>query len=190
MSIHTNFIKGSKNIIFIGLNATEEAVETGAVFCTRKNFWTILKSAGFINEFTGNGCDYPYSHMAHEVFVSGVNCNVHGGVGFTDMVDDINLTSKKSNDVVVTITHLNSLKTRLEASYPKKIALLGKRVADEFLKLDGELKKLWGKRDYGYLGSTNINGQQVSVFVVPFPETTPISIKDKADYYRAVLNFE
>jgi hypothetical protein len=51
MSIHTKFLIGKNGTVFNGLNATEEAVKIGSVFCTRVHFWKILKEAGLITSY-------------------------------------------------------------------------------------------------------------------------------------------
>lgn len=194
MSIHTKFLSGKNGIVFIGLNATEEAVEVGSVFCTRVHFWKILKEAGLIKEYTHNENNaYPYEHMAAEVFISGSLSKHSSGLGFTDMIDDDTMTSKKSNQVKVRSEHLESLRNRLMHAKPDKIVLMGKRVTEEFLRMDDTLKQIWNSRKtadnetaYNYLGETNFLGRNIKVFVVPFPETSPVA--DKHTYYKIVLN--
>lgn len=194
MSIHTKFLNGKNGIVFIGLNATEEAVQCGSVFCTRIHFWKILKDAGFIEEYTrDNNQTFPFEHMAPDVFISGVKSNYPDGLGFTDIIDDNAIIERNSKNVSVLSTHLESLQKRLIEAKPNKIVLLGKRVTEEFLRLDETLKNAWEKRKaknneavYTYLGITDILGREVKVYVVPFPETTPIAEKYK--YYESVLN--
>ena len=193
MSIHTKFLRGKNGIVFIGLNATAEAVQCGSVFCTRVHFWKILKDAGFINEYTkDNSQTFPFEHMAPDVFISGEKSNYPDGLGFTDIVDDNAIIERNSKNVRVLSTHLDSLKKRLIEAKPDKIVLLGKRVAEEFLKMDNTLKVAWASRRtkdneevYRYLGNTDILGREVKVYVVPFPETSPIAEKHK--YYKTVL---
>lgn len=193
-SIHTKFLTGKNGIVFIGLNATEEAVKIGSVFCTRVHFWKILKEAGLIKAYTQiEGNTYPYEHMAAEVFITGTLSKHSGGLGFTDMIDDDTITSKKSNQVKVLSEHLESLKNRLRQANPEKIVLMGKRVTEEFLRMDDTLKQIWNSRKtadnetaYDYLGETNFLGRNLKVFVVPFPETSPVA--DKHTYYKIVLN--
>jgi hypothetical protein len=193
MSIHTKFLAGKNGIVFIGLNATEEAVNIGSVFCTRVHFWKIIKGAGLITEFTRTEETYPYEHMAEEVFISGNLSAYPDGLGFTDMIDDNIVTSKNSNSVKVESSHLESLKDRLKNADPDKIVLMGKRVTDEFLKMDETLKQIWNTRKkegddkaYDYLGETNFLGRTMKVYVVPFPETSPVSNKDT--YYKILLS--
>jgi hypothetical protein len=194
MSIHTKFLVGKNGIVFIGLNATEEAVKVGSVFCTRVHFWKILKEAGLIKAFSSKIEEnkYPYEHMAIEVFISGTLSNHSRGLGFTDMIDDDTITSKKSNQVKVLSEHLESLKIRLKQANPDKIVLMGKRVTEEFLKMDKTLKPIWNSRKtadnetaYNYLGDTYFLGSKMKVFVVPFPETSPVA--DKHTYYEIIL---
>ena len=192
MSIHTKFLAGKNGIVFIGLNATEEAVNIGSVFCTRVHFWKILKDAGLISECTRTENTYPFEHMASEVFISGNLSAYPDGLGFTDMIDDNAITSKNSNSVKVESSHLESLKDRLKNADPDKIVLMGKRVTDEFLKMDETLKQIWKSRKneddeiaYDYLGETNFLGRTMKVYVVPFPETSPVSNKHK--YYEIIL---
>ena len=193
MSIHTKFLAGKNGIVFIGLNATEEAVNIGSVFCTRVHFWKILQDAGLIAEFTRTDEEaYPFEHMADEVFISGKLSKYPDGLGFTDMIDDDTITSKNSNSVKVESSHLESLKNRLKKADPNKIVLMGKRVTDEFLKMDETLKEIWRSRKnqdneiaYDYLGETNFLGRTMKVYVVPFPETSPVSNKDT--YYKIIL---
>lgn len=195
MSIQTKFLKGKNGIVFIGLNATAEAVKCGSVFCTRVHFWNILKDAGFIKKVTRNDKQtFPFEHMAPEVFISGVNSSYNDGLGFTDIIDDDSIIQRNSNQVKVLQEHLNSLRERLVKAEPQKIVLLGKRVTKEFLRLDQSLEKAWKERNgknneevYRYLGNTDIDilSREVKVYVVPFPETTPISEKHK--YYESVL---
>jgi hypothetical protein len=194
MSIHTKFLAGKNGIVFIGLNATEEAVNIGSVFCTRVHFWNILKGAELITEFTRTEEEtYPYEHMADEVFISGNLSAYPDGLGFTDIIDDNTITSKNSNSVKVESSHLESLKNRLKKADPDKIVLMGKRVTDEFLKMDESLKQIWKSRKnedneiaYDYLGETNFLGRTMKVYVVPFPETSPVSNKDT--YYKIILS--
>jgi hypothetical protein len=193
MSIHTKFLTGENAIVFIGLNATEEAVKIGSVFCTRVHFWKILKDAGFIKEYTRiNNNTYPFEHMASDVFISGELSNYPYGLGFTDIIDDDAIICKKSSQVKVLPKHLESLKIRLMDACPDKIVLMGKRVAEEFLRLDETLSCDWRKikykgneEVYNYLGDTNFLGRKVKVFVVPFPETSPVAEKHK--YYKIIL---
>ena len=184
MSIHTKFLNGKNGIVFIGLNATEEAVQSGSVFCTRVHFWKILKDAGFIKEYTrDNNQTFPFEHMAPDVFISGVKSNYPNGLGFTDIIDDNSIIQRRSNKVKVLPKHLESLKKRLIDAKPNKIVLMGKRVTEEFLRLDETLKSTWEKKKvenneavYSYLGNTDILGREVKVYIVPFPETSPIMI--------------
>ena len=193
MSIHTKFLRGKNGIVFIGLNATAEAVQCGSVFCTRVHFWKILKDAELINEYTkDNSRTFPFEHMAPDVFISGEKSNYPDGLGFTDIIDDNAIIERNSKNVRVLSTHLDSLKKRLTEAKPDKIVLLGKRVTEEFLRLDETLKDAWDKRKakdnedvYRYLGNTDILGREVKVYVVPFPETSPIAKKHK--YYKSVL---
>jgi hypothetical protein len=193
MSIHTKFLTGKNGIVFIGLNATEEAVKIGSVFCTRVHFWKILKEAGLIKAYTEVVKNsYPYEHMASEVFISGILSNYSGGLGFTDIIDDDTITSKKSNQVRVLSKHLQSLKNRLKQANPDKIVLMGIRVTEEFLKMDKTLIPIWNSRKtvdndtiYDYLGDTNFLGRKMKIFVVPFPETSPVA--DKHTYYEIIL---
>jgi hypothetical protein len=192
MSIHTKFLAGKNGIVFIGLNATEEAVNIGSVFCTRVHFWKILMDAGLITECTRTEDTYPFENMADEVFISGNLSAYPDGLGFTDMIDDNTITSKNSNSVKVESSHLESLKNRLKKADPNKIVLMGKRVTDEFLKMDETLKEIWRSRKnkdneiaYDYLGETNLLGRTMKVYVVPFPETSPVS--NKHTYYKIIL---
>jgi hypothetical protein len=193
MSIHTKFLAGQNSIVYIGLNATSEAVAVGSVFCTRVSFWKILKDAGLISGFSKNNAGgYPYEHMANDVFITGKLSKVCDGQGFTDIVDDNTIISKKSSEVKVLQKHLTSLFQRLMKANPDKIVLLGKRVADEFMRLDPTLKTTWDAKKtlkdnivYDYLGDTLIFGKKVEVYVMPFPETSPI--KDKHEYFKRIL---
>ena len=193
MSIHTKFLAGKNGIVFIGLNATEEAVKIGSVFCTRVHFWKILKEAGLISQYTLiEQNTYPFEHMAVEAFISGTFSKHSGGLGFTDIIDDDTITSKKSNQVKVLSEHLESLKNRLKLANPDKIVLMGKRVTKEFLKMDKTLRPIWNSRKtednetaYDYLGETKFLGRNMKVFVVPFPETSPVA--DKHTYYKIIL---
>ena len=193
MSIHTKFLAGKNSIVYIGLNATSEAVAVGSVFCTRVSFWKILKDAGLISGFSKNNAGgYPYEHMANDVFITGKLSKVCDGQGFTDIVDDNTIISKKSSEVKVLQKHLDSLVDRLKKANPNKIVLLGKRVADEFMRLDPTLKTTWDAKKtlndnivYDYLGDTLIFGKKVEVYVMPFPETSPI--KDKHEYFKRIL---
>lgn len=113
-------------------------------------------------------------------------------MGYTDIIDDNNITSKKSNQVKVLSEHLESLKNRLKQSNPYKIVLIGKKVTEEFLKMDKTLKPIWNSRKaadnetaFDYLGETNFLGRNIKVFVVPFPETSPITYKHT--YYEIIL---
>jgi len=192
MSIHTKFLAGKNSIVYIGLNATSEAVAVGSVFCTRVSFWKILKDAGLISGFSKNNAgDYPYEHMANDVFITGKLSKVCDGQGFTDIVDDDTIISKKSSEVKVLQKHLTSLFQRLMKANPDKIVLLGKRVADEFMRLDPTLKTTWAAKKtlndnivYDYLGDTLIFGKKVEVYVMPFPETSPV--KDKQKYFKRI----
>lgn len=193
MSIHTKFLAGKNEIVFIGLNATEEAVAIGSVFCTKVSFWKILKEAGLIKNYTTEGhVKYKYERMAEKVFISGTLSKIEGGLGFTDIVDDNTITAKKSNQVKVLSQHLESLKNRLKNANPDKIVLMGKRVTEEFLRLDDTLLPIWDTRKnsdnetaYDYLGETSFLGRKVKVFVMPFPETSPI--EKKHTYYKIIL---
>jgi hypothetical protein len=193
MSIHTKFLAGNNSTIYIGLNATSEAVAVGSVFCTRVSFWKILKDAGLISVFSKNNAGgYPYEHMANDVFITDKLSDISGGQGFTDIVDDNSIISKKSSQVKVLQKHLDRLVDRLMKANPDKIVLLGKRVADEFMRLDPTLKITWGAKKtqndnivYDYLGDTMIFGKKVKVYVMPFPETSPI--KDKHEYFKRIL---
>jgi hypothetical protein len=193
MSIHTKYLTGRNSIIYIGLNATSEAVSVGSVFCTRVSFWKILKEAGLITGFSKNNSgNYPFEHMANDVFITGELSKICDGQGFTDIVDDDTIISKKSSDVKVLHKHLTSLFQRLMKANPDKIVLLGKRVADEFMRLDLALKSTWDAKKtlndnivYDYLGDTMIFGKEVKVYVMPFPETSPI--KDKHEHYKRIL---
>lgn len=191
-TIHTKFISDKKDIVFIGLNATAEAVQVQSVFCTRAGFWNILRDAGFISDFKKDTkLQYPYQHMAHEVFVTGSLLVRKESLGFTDIVDNSAIITTNSSQVTVTAAHLKSLESRLSSCSPNKIVLLGKRVADEFVKLDDNLKEIFKVKKnlpndicYDYLGETLINGKSVKVYVMPFPETSPI--KDKAGFYKKI----
>ena len=195
MSIHTKFLAGQNSIVYIGLNATSEAVAVGSVFCTRVSFWKILKDAGLISGFSKNNAGgYPYEHMANDVFITGKLSKVCDGQGFTDIVDDDTIISKKSSEVKVLQKHLTSLFQRLMKANPDKIVLLGKRVADEFMRLDLTLKTTWDAKKtlkdnivYDYLGETKFLGRSMKVFVVPFPETSPVA--DKHTYYEIILRY-
>ncbi len=193
MSIHTKFLIGKNSIIYIGLNATSEAVAIGSVFCTKISFWKILKDAGLITGFSKNSSGiYPYDHMANDVFITGKLSKICDGQGFTDIVDDDTIISKKSSEVKVLQKHLTSLFQRLMKANPDKIVLLGKRVANEFMHLDPTLKTIWDDKKsqdenivYDYLGDTMVLGKKVKVYVMPFPETSPI--KDKHEYFKKIL---
>lgn len=191
-SIHTKFISGKKDIVFIGLNATAEAVKVQSVFCTRAGFWNILRDAGFISDFKKDiKLQYPYQHMAHEVFVTGSLVVRKESLGFTDIVDNSAITTTNSAQVTVTAAHLKSLGNRLASCSPNKIVLLGKRVAEEFVKLDPKLAAIFKQKKnspnaqcYDYLGDTLIGGKLTKVYVMPFPETSPI--KDKAGFFKKI----
>ncbi len=193
MSIHTKFLAGKNSIVYTGLNATSEAVAVGSVFCTRVSFWKILKDAGLISGFSKNNAGgYPYEHMANDVFITDKLSDISDGQGFTDIVDDNSIISKKSSQVKVLQKHLDSLVDRLMKANPDKIVLLGKRVADEFMRLDPTLKTTWDAKKtqndnivYDYLGDTMIFGKKVKIYVMPFPETSPI--KDKHEFFKRIL---
>jgi hypothetical protein len=129
--------------------------------------------------------------MAHEVFVTGGLLVRKESLGFTDIVDNNAIITTNSSQVTVTAAHLKSLENRLSSCSPNNIVLLGKRVADEFVKLDDNLKEIFKVKKnlpndicYDYLGETLINGKSVKVYVMPFPETSPI--KDKAGFYKKI----
>ena len=193
MSIHTKFLAGKNSIVYTGLNATSEAVAVGSVFCTRVSFWKILKDAGLISGFSKNNAGgYPYENMANDVFITDKLSDISDGQGFTDIVDDNSIISKKSSQVKVLQKHLDSLVDRLMKANPDKIVLLGKRVADEFMRLDPTLKTTWDAKKtqndnivYDYLGDTMIFGKKVKIYVMPFPETSPI--KDKHEFFKRIL---
>ena len=193
MSIHTKFLAGKNSIVYTGLNATSEAEAVGSVFCTRVSFWKILKDAGLISGFSKNNAGgYPYEHMANDVFITDKLSDISDGQGFTDIVDDNSIISKKSSQVKVLQKHLDSLVDRLMKANPDKIVLLGKRVADEFMRLDPTLKTTWDAKKtqndnivYDYLGDTMIFGKKVKIYVMPFPETSPI--KDKHEFFKRIL---
>ena len=193
MSIHTKFLAGKNSIVYTGLNATSEAVAVGSVFCTRVSFWKILKDAGLISGFSKNNAGgYPYEHMANDVFITDKLSDISDGQGFTDIVDDNSIISKKSSQVKVLQKHLDSLVDRLMKANPDKIVLLGKRVADEFMRLDPTLKTTWDAKKtqndnivYDYLGDTMIFGKKVKIYVMPFPETSPI--KDKHEFFKKII---
>jgi hypothetical protein len=191
-SIHTKFITGKKDIVFIGLNATAAAVQVQSVFCTRAGFWNILRDAGFISNFKKDTkLQYPYQHMAHEVFVTGSLVMCKESLGFTDIVDNSAITTTNSSQVIVTAAHLKSLENRISSCSPNKIVLLGKRIAEEFVKIDPKLAAIFKQKKnspnaqcYDYLGDTLIGGKLTKVYVMPFPETSPI--KDKAGFYKKI----
>ena len=130
--------------------------------------------------------------MANDVFITDKLSDISDGQGFTDIVDDNSIISKKSSQVKVLQKHLDSLVDRLMKANPDKIVLLGKRVADEFMRLDPTLKTTWDAKKtqndnivYDYLGDTMIFGKKVKIYVMPFPETSPI--KDKHEFFKRIL---
>ena len=193
MNIYTKFLSGKNEIVFIGLNATVEAVQSETVFCTRPFFWNILKNAGFISDVQKNkNYKFPYQLMANDVFVKGNLSKIEGGLGFTDIIDNVAIINKNSTEVIVKSCHLERLMERLKNASPRKIVLLGMRVTDEFVKLDSNLKKKWevnkkgpNEIKFSCLGKIQISNSSVCVFVVPFPETSPIA--NKHEYYKKVL---
>ena len=189
------YLEGNKELIFVALNPTVEAKENEAVFCKNVTFWNILKNAGYNIEIINNKGSYPYKSMAANVF------NSKTPYGFVDIVEDC--YEKKSSKVSINDKHFSDLIEKIQKTNCKKIILLGHKVAEFFVKryrkeLGGKwdelkndksvIKKNDGKgimrlyRNYGELGVISLYNNETKVYVVPFPETSPI--KEKSKYYK------
>ena len=193
MNWQDEYLEGDKEIVFVALNPTEEAIENNAVFCKTVTFWRILKDAGFAVSVVKEEGDAPYKNMAASVF------NKNTIYGFIDLVEDCH--EKKSNNVSINRSHIQIFKNKLQKINCKKIVILGHKIAQVFSNYfnlkeewDSLLKnpikqysnsgKLKEYRNYGYLGDIEIDANKIKVYVVPFPETS--SIKNKSEYYKLV----
>lgn len=192
----SNYLKGAKDIVFVALNPTEEANKQRAVFCTHVTFWNILLKAGLITHIPETDGDAPYKNCASEIFEQGLHSKFK--IGFADLVEDC--LEKKSSNVKVSNEHVERLIERLNPAKPKKIVLLGNKVSRSFTGKFPHLKQEWkslsesnkridweGKRiiNYGRLGLIEIDNQMVEVFVMPFPETSPLP--KKHEFFKKIL---
>lgn len=171
------YLKGKKDIVFVGLNPTEEAKKNNAVFSERNTFWKILKEAGLIDKYPED-----LTKCADAVF------GVEKNLGYADLVPGC--TAKKSSNVKIPANAVSTLLEKIEKTEAKKVVLLGHKVAEAFVKelgLSKEWEELKKHKDYGYLGKGKYpkTGSEFDVYVMPFPETAPVPEKSK--FYKKII---
>ncbi len=121
------YLKSEKDIVFVGLNPTQEAIKNNAVFCKDSSFWNVLKKAHLIRS-------YPtLKKCANEIFdkENAEYCDQFR-LGFVDLVK--NDTSKKSKNVKPSDNDVKILFKSLYQvcpdSKPLKVAIMGLKVLD------------------------------------------------------------
>jgi G:T/U-mismatch repair DNA glycosylase len=183
----------NKDILFVGLNPTEQAKKHNAVFCQTPEFWKLLSAAGYFDKVTfdklwkkaeidkkinkGVKNDGRYKEFAPVCF------GTETRIGYCDLIPDC--FEKKSNKVEVMSMDVMRLLEKLSPSNIKKIGLLGKQVAKKFMKhASHNERSVKGAVSYGYLDTIEINGNMIEVYCLPFPTTTPMKTEDKIKEYK------
>ncbi|NDA61914.1 MAG: hypothetical protein EBX50_07720 [Chitinophagia bacterium] len=175
-----DYLSKEKSVLLVGLNPTEQAKKHGAVFCQTNGIWRVIEKSELF-KFTGlvSTADIPiadekdgrYKFYADNFF------GPKSKVGYVDLVTDV--FEKKGNKVKVNQRYIDKFYSKLNTLNVDKIGLLGKQVTRA---LFPELK---GKKfEYGEIPqSIKVGGRDVKVFCLPFPETVPMKVEDKAGFY-------
>jgi hypothetical protein len=179
-----NIIPPNPDLVLIALNPTKEAIENKAVFSRDKAFWNLLTEAGIIDDVS----HIKLKERAVEVFEKQNHCKVK--LGFADLLPFVDETNSRKVKV-----HKNAAKVLFEQNpnlkNAKKIALLGQKVVDGFALVFTNLKKwkdieiIENKKQFGKIGSIEINNNSIEVYAMPFPINN--SIPDKSDIYKKLL---
>jgi len=187
------YLSGEKKIVFVGLNPVKEANEAHAVFCIRNTFWKILEKARIIE-------GYPYNliECANEIF--NTDKFTSHKLGYADLVPECDF--KKSSKVRILPHHVKDLLQKIKSSNADKIVFLGHKVAAAFVK-ELKIKESWdsfkrmeynyisvkGKNrvciNYGFFAKYEYSDKEFELYVMPFPETSPIP--NKHIFYRRII---
>jgi hypothetical protein len=182
-----NNIPPNPDIVFIALNPTEEAIKNGAVFSRDKAFWNILVKSGILAESLN---EVPLTDRAKEVCSEGKHLT-NWNIGIADLLPHIIETNSKNVKIPKgSATELFDSEPNLQNA--QKIVLLGKKVtkgfSNDFPQLDNRdsLTNSKGIKDFGSIGTIEINGNKIEVYSMPFPVNN--NIPNKHDIYKGIIS--
>jgi hypothetical protein len=179
------YLSNETEIVFVGLNPTEQALKHNSVFCQTATFWNILEQSGIYPNMSTIKKHDDLAGGRYKDFAQIVFC---GKLGFKDLVEDV--FEKKANKVRVQKHHVEQLIRDIDSTSIKKLVLLGKGVFDSFQKHVNIANSDSSKIEYGRVGVITLSSEggkrDVEVFCMPFPETSPIP--NKANYYKQIIS--
>jgi hypothetical protein len=182
-----NIIPPNPDIVFIALNPTKDAIKNGAVFSRDKAFWNILVKSGILAESLN---EVPLIDRARVVCSEGKHLT-NWNIGIADLLPHVIETNSKNVKIP------NGSATELFDSEPnlqnaKKIVLLGKNVTEGFrrdfpqLESWDSLSNSTGIKDFGSIGTIEMNGNKIKVYSMPFPVNN--NIPAKHDIYKGIIS--
>ena len=169
-----NIIPQDADIVLVGLNPTEEAIQNGAVWSTTRHIWNILQDSGITN----NTDEFDVKSLAERIFQNGECCEIR--LGIADLVEDN--YSKSSKHVKPLNKNVSDLLNTLAKKKVKKVGLMGQKVVDAFGKFTKEKK--WKNTFFGKMYSVKIGNNELHIYKLPFPTGM---IPDKAEKYKTLL---
>jgi hypothetical protein len=179
-----SIIPKSPDLVLVALNPTEEAIRNQSVFSRDNGFWNVLIKSCLIKS---DVIEIPLKERAKEVFLLQKSCNVK--LGFADLLPFVTETDSKKV-IVAKGTAIDFLINTPNIRDSRKIALLGKKVADAFVRdfpnlLSWEAIKIDSNDKYGKIGTITIESNCIEVFAMPFPINN--SIPEKYKIYKRLL---